>query len=506
MTPRTDGAPEPVPGFDELADASPVAQVVLEVGKSGEHVVAANAAARALLGREDLVGRSMATLTAGRDLARDPRAVDALLGGALVVLGRRHVLRRPDGATVTVDALGFVVGPSSEEVRVHVFLAEPARTAWMLRRARRDVEVISALSELRAALLGGERGDAMLRRICSATATLLAAENAGFLAFEEPGRARLIAAGAPALLRPGAVLELSDDAFGRALRSDRAERVTVSGERMHAATGAAGGVLVHSAVAPVTAGGTRLGSLTVRRRTAPFTDEELSALSVYARGAGEALTQVQRLAELERLRAREGIARDLHDESVQDLVAIRLGLSSLIAEVASPGLHGRLGELRDELDRVTKGLRDLLRELDADASSEEFGTAVHALARRRAGRVGMGWSVDLDDARVATLDQGLRAELLTVLNEGVSNAVRHSDGTQLDLALTVSGDRATLTVTDDGIGPGVAHRPGGRGLPSLRARAAQRGGGCTIGPGPGGVGTRVTWWVPTDETRGDAGL
>jgi signal transduction histidine kinase len=139
-------------------------------------------------------------------------------------------------------------------------------------------------------------------------------------------------------------------------------------------------------------------------------------------------------------------------------------------------------------------LRDVVAGLDGATTPEAFGDTLRSLAASRAERHGIGWSVDVDGALDAIGDDE-RAELLRVLNEAVSNVVRHADATQLDVTLSVTGDRIRLVVEDDGIGPDGASTAGGMGLRNLAARAERRGGACMVEARPDG-GTRLVWWVP----------
>jgi signal transduction histidine kinase len=78
--------------------------------------------------------------------------------------------------------------------------------------------------------------------------------------------------------------------------------------------------------------------------------------------------------------------------------------------------------------------------------------------------------------------------------EAMRNAVRHAAASGCTVRLEVGDGSVRLEVTDDGRGlsPGAAE---GVGLASVRERAAELGGSCTVGPRPGG-GVRLTASVP----------
>ena len=86
-------------------------------------------------------------------------------------------------------------------------------------------------------------------------------------------------------------------------------------------------------------------------------------------------------------------------------------------------------------------------------------------------------------------------EILRVVNEAVSNVVRHSDATQVGVTLWISAQALTLFIDDDGIGfGGHGHTPG-MGLRNLKVRALERGGTFEISESSDG-GTRLCWSIP----------
>ncbi len=89
-----------------------------------------------------------------------------------------------------------------------------------------------------------------------------------------------------------------------------------------------------------------------------------------------------------------------------------------------------------------------------------------------------------------------------MLREAVTNVARHADATSARIAVSLSDDRVSLVLDDNG--KGVPDEVmGGRGLTNLASRAAQLGGTFEIRPGPHG-GSQLQWRVPT--TTGDDGM
>jgi signal transduction histidine kinase len=121
-----------------------------------------------------------------------------------------------------------------------------------------------------------------------------------------------------------------------------------------------------------------------------------------------------------------------------------------------------------------------LDRLDALVSQvEEAGPAVHA-------RV---------EGEVRPLPPGLDLSAYRVIQEALTNALKHARATRIDITVTHSPAAVTVEVTDDGLGDGPGDGDGlggdgGHGLIGMRERVAMHGGDLSAGPVPGG-GYRV---------------
>ncbi|WP_446459381.1 sensor histidine kinase [Streptomyces nojiriensis] len=90
---------------------------------------------------------------------------------------------------------------------------------------------------------------------------------------------------------------------------------------------------------------------------------------------------------------------------------------------------------------------------------------------------------------VRELSAALEATVHRVVQEALTNVVKHAGAAAADVTLVYGPGTLTVTVTDDGRGPGGAS--GGHGLIGIRERAAAHGGTAESGPGPDGVGYSV---------------
>lgn len=208
---------------------------------------------------------------------------------------------------------------------------------------------------------------------------------------------------------------------------------------------------------------------------------------------------LQSVREEERTR----ISRELHDELGQQLTGLKLDLA---------WLDGRLKEGREvELDKVDLMRRNLdgtiaaVRRISAELRPrilDDLGLAeaVSWLAGEYAARSGLDIDLFMPAAARVTCD-ALATALFRVVQESLTNVVRHSGAARARISFVEADGCYVLTVEDDG--RGFAPRPDRRGIGtlSMRERALALGGTCEIGPGAAG-GTQVRFSVPVDAHQG----
>jgi signal transduction histidine kinase len=85
--------------------------------------------------------------------------------------------------------------------------------------------------------------------------------------------------------------------------------------------------------------------------------------------------------------------------------------------------------------------------------------------------------------------------VVRVFQEALQNAVKHGAAKSICARLRVDGGALQLEIVDDGSGFSMEQIVVGRGLPGMRARAAELGGRCEIDGTPGG-GARVRLVLP----------
>ena len=263
------------------------------------------------------------------------------------------------------------------------------------------------------------------------------------------------------------------------------------------------------------------------RINASLEDEVQLRSSELASAYDELKTKEQRLRELSSRAVsmqeaeRRAVARDLHDSAGQALTAIRIHLQLIAREVADHGVDTGIAQL---LQRTTTAVDDAL---------EDIRRAVARLGPAILDDVGLREAIvrmcdDLQDqhgivARPALPvdDVGLPAAIETtcyrVVQEALTNVVRHADATHVDVRIAVHPEHAAATgvvieVEDDG--RGLDHASPGRGLRGMRERVELLGGAFSA-QGEPGRGTKVRAVIPWsgrqaklaelgDQTPGDA--
>jgi len=262
------------------------------------------------------------------------------------------------------------------------------------------------------------------------------------------------------------------------------------------------------------------GLVIALRHDANFRDPDRRALHAFAESVTQRL-KAERSVEIERLRygmeARERErtrwAREIHDEVVQGLGALRLRLANARDLHDEGTLQEAVGDVLEGLGHEIDGLRHLITEL-RPAVLDDLGLipALEALARRAQAIDGLDVRTEIDlelgpEGR-QRLDPELESTIYRVVQEALTNVSRHAQATQALVSVNVGGHDGVVRVaiTDDGQGLRANGRPlgprgdgleGGFGLAGMRERAELVGGELELAPAPG-QGTTVRLTVPLE--------
>jgi signal transduction histidine kinase len=195
--------------------------------------------------------------------------------------------------------------------------------------------------------------------------------------------------------------------------------------------------------------------------------------------------------------ARRRIAGDLHDGVAQSLAHLRMELE-LLARHADDGagdeparLARVAGSALEDLRATIAGLR---RPLDGGLAALVAGHLAEVDSAS-------GPRLSLEAGRLPDLDPERTDDVLRVVQEGVSNALRHARAAYVAVHLAVEREEVVVRIEDDGIGlQGRTVRPGtGVGLRSMRERADRLGGSLDV-TSDTGVGTTVHLRFPVERS------
>jgi PAS domain S-box-containing protein len=197
---------------------------------------------------------------------------------------------------------------------------------------------------------------------------------------------------------------------------------------------------------------------------------------------------------------RNRIARDLHDDILQDIV-YALQEIQIVQVISEDGGATGLEEAAEALRRSVEGLRGAVFELRLrETLGRSFVSSLEGLLdlNRRMARRSYELELIVEDGFPRALSERAGRELVRIVQEALANVRRHAEARHARVRLWREGDLARVEVADDGRGfdaesPGV-----GVGQQSMRHRALELGGDLEVESQPG-RGTRVRFEAPVSR-------
>jgi PAS domain S-box-containing protein len=216
----------------------------------------------------------------------------------------------------------------------------------------------------------------------------------------------------------------------------------------------------------------------------------------------ESREQLRKLAlhlEMVKEEERKRIARDIHDELGQNLLALRIDLSMLSARTSVQHglLHQRVNAALENVDSTIRSVRGIMNELRPPVMDLGLQAALEWQAAEFRKRSGLECVLTLPgEEALADVSPELATVLFRAVQEALSNVRRHAGARRVDITLLAGDGGLALSVADDGVGiaPASDARRGGGdsfGLIGMRQRVAAQGGRLDIAS-PAGGGCRLT--------------
>jgi signal transduction histidine kinase len=195
-------------------------------------------------------------------------------------------------------------------------------------------------------------------------------------------------------------------------------------------------------------------------------------------------------------RERASLARELHDQLGQSLVALSLDLDAIKADL-SPASGARVPESKRVIKKMIEQVQTLAFEL-RPSTLDEFGLvgALLLLVTRHGERTSVraSFTATPDDARAPA---EIETACFRIAQEALSNVARHASAHNVEVTLTAQDPALELTVRDDGVGFNVERLRTGLGLVGMGERAELAGGRLDIESAPGaGTTLRARFPLP----------
>ncbi|MGR3890264.1 histidine kinase [Pseudomonas sp. 1152_12] len=222
----------------------------------------------------------------------------------------------------------------------------------------------------------------------------------------------------------------------------------------------------------------------------------------YVAALQQSETQLRELsAHLETVREEEKarIAREVHDELGQMLTVLKLETSmcELAYAQLDPGLTERLNSMKRLIAQLFQLVRDVATALRPPILDAGIASAIEWQARRFEARTQIPCLVQVPD-NLPALSDAKAIGLFRILQEALTNVMRHAQAHTVELTLTVEGADLRLTISDDGVGFVEAQgRPVSFGVVGMRERVLMMGGQLSL-HSELGEGTTLSVTVPLD--------
>jgi signal transduction histidine kinase len=382
----------------------------------------------------------------------------------------------------------------------------------------RTVATLDATTQIALALGGETDLDTILKLVAERGRALVSAR---IVLIELRDREEFVVAAGSGELAPelvGGRISGADSVAGLALRRRRTLRLDDEFNRARFQEHGIGGRGVEAKnglVVPLLFQGRPYGALLALDRIEGgpgFTAEDERLLEAFAASAAAAVATAESVAgerRRQRLAAAEGErkrwARELHDDTLQSLSALRIGLSAASRSQRPEALKAASLQAIEQLDEGITNLRALITDL-RPAALDELGAraAVEALAERAARHgIDVDVSIDLLDERGrdgasagARHAPELETALYRIVQEALTNAAKHGGARRAVVEIREEGETIHVEVRDDGGGFDPAAETDGFGLLGMRERVELLDGTFHLDSSPaGGTAVRATFPV-----------
>jgi signal transduction histidine kinase len=372
----------------------------------------------------------------------------------------------------------------------------------------RSLRALEATSEIARAVGGETRLDRVLELIAKRSRALVEAAGLAILLVEDDGLVVAATAGEIPRSITGSHVTHGGSVAGRVLASGRSERVSDMSSSLRFALADLGVRASSGMFVPLQFHGSNLGVIEAFDRYGgpEFRAEDERLLQAAAASAAVAVATAQSV-ERERLRRalraaedeRRRWARELHDETLQGLGGLRVILSSARRSDDVDALRSALDAALEQIGQEISNLRALIMELRPPALDElGLGPALDTLIDRLKALHALDVVSTIELAHPgalhrARLDSDLETAIYRIVQESLTNAVKHAEAKRVVVEVIEGRDEVHVTVRDDGRGFDPAAPGSGFGLAGMRERVALVGGRFEISSSSAGTSVDATF-------------
>jgi len=205
---------------------------------------------------------------------------------------------------------------------------------------------------------------------------------------------------------------------------------------------------------------------------------------------------------------RKRIAREIHDDLGQNLLALRIEADMLSARTRDrhPRLHARARATLQQIDVTIKSVRQIINDLRPNVLDLGLSAAVEWQIAEFTRRSAIVCEL-IDEPKEVALSDHAATAFFRILQESLSNIVRHAHASHVKVELKLAGTRLSMTVTDNGVGfqGNERHKMGSFGLVGIEERINILGGSFSI-TSLAGEGTTVCVTVPLQMDHGGGAM
>ncbi len=371
-----------------------------------------------------------------------------------------------------------------------------------LERAVRGLEATRDV----AVAIGGATGTERVLELIAKRGRALIDARAVLIMLREGADLVVVASAGYAIDVTGHRLAIADSTSGQVLDRGAPERIAHVAARLRITPAELGVPDAHTALlVPMMHRGTGLGVLAAFDRGehgGPFTESDEHLLQTFAASAANAVAMAQTV-EADRLRSslaaadaeRTRWARELHDDTLQVLGGLRVLLSGTLRRGDPARFEAAMRDAVSTIEQGIDGLRTIITDL-RPAALDELGLkpAIEALLeRRREADVQIAAQLELPEPRAGggPLDPELETTVYRLVQESLTNIVKHAGAQLVDVKVIASDGMVTIEIRDDGVGFDVGAGTEGFGLAGMRERVYLSGGSLAIESGDQGTVLRA---------------